>query len=138
MKTDPSTKILLGIIATGVAAMTALAFERRYHRQLRHLVNQLDGATGHACESLGNQTRQAALTARNEAATLRDRFEDGVENLREKASGLKDRVSDSVERVSGHLRDGAEKLREGFKTAASEAKEDVEDAAEEAKRTFKA
>ena len=138
MKTDPSTKVLLGIIATGVAALTALAFEKRYHRQLRPLVDELDDATGHAYDRLSRKTQQLGSTARDEAGNLRDRFEDGVETLRKKAGELKERVSDTVERVGSHLRDGADCLRDGFKSAASEAKEGVEGAAEEAKRTFKA
>ena len=67
MKTDPSTKVLLGIIATGVAALTALAFEKRYHRQLRPLVDELDDATGHAYDRLSRKTQQLGSTARDEA-----------------------------------------------------------------------
>ncbi len=140
MKNDPSTKVLLGVIATGVAALTALAFEKRYHRQLQHqpAENDLDDATDHAYDRISRKSRQIGQQVREEAHSLRDRFEDGVDSLREKAGELRERVSDSVERVGGHLRDGAEKLRDGLKSAAGEAKDGAQEAAEEAKRAVAA
>jgi hypothetical protein len=134
MKTDPTTKVLLGVIATGVAALTALAFERRYHRQLRPLVDDLSDATDHAYDRISRKTREISHAAKEEAGSLRDRFEDGVDTLREKAGDLRERVSDGLERAGGHLRDGAEKLRDSLKIASAEVKDGAQDAAEEAKR----
>jgi methyl-accepting chemotaxis protein len=134
MKTDPATKVLLGVIATGVAALTALAFEKRYHRQLRPLVDNLSDATDHAYDRISRKTQDLRRTARDEAGSLRDRFEDGVETLREKAGDLRERVSDSLERAGGHFRDGAEKFRDSLKTAAVEVKDGAQDAAGAARR----
>lgn len=136
MKTDPTTKVLLGVIATGVAALTALAFEKRYHRQLRPIMDELDDATDHAYDRISRKTQQLGRAAREEASSLRDRFDDGVETLRDKAGRLKDRVAESVEIAGDHLRDGAEKLRDGLKQAASDVKEGTTEAADEAKRAF--
>lgn len=134
MKTDPTTKVLLGVIATGIAALTALAFEKRYHRQLRGLVDDVSNATDHAYDRISGKTQDLRRTARSEAGSLRDRFEDGVETLREKAGDLRERVSDSLERAGGHFRDGSEKLRDSLKTAAVEVKDGAQDAAGEARR----
>ena len=134
MKTDSTSKILLGVIATGVAALTALAFEKRYHNQLDPAMDDLDDATDHAYDRISRKTQQLGRAAREEASSLKDRWEDGVENVREKAGRLKDRVSDGVERVGDHLRDGAEKLRDGIKHAATDIKVGSEEAVEEAKR----
>ena len=136
MKTDPATKVLLGVIATGVAALTALAFEKRYHRQLRPLLDDLGDATDHAYDRISRKTQDLRRTAREEAGSLRDRFEDSVETLREKAGGLRERVSDGLERAGGHLRDGAEKLRDSLQTAATEVKDGTQEAAAEAKRAI--
>ena len=134
MKTDSTTKILLGVIATGVAALTALAFEKRYHNQLDPAIDDLDDSTDHAYDRISRKTQQLGRAAGEEANSLKDRWDDGVENVREKAVKLKDRVSDSVERVGDHLRDGAEKLRDGIKQASTEVNAGSEEAAEEAKR----
>jgi methyl-accepting chemotaxis protein len=134
MKTDPTTKVLLGVIATGIAALTALAFEKRYQRQLRPLVDDLSDSADHAYDRISRKTQQFGRATRDEAASLRDRFEEGVETLREKAGDLRERVSDGLERAGGHLRDGAEKLRDSLKTAATEVKDGAQDAAEVAGR----
>ena len=138
MKTDSTTKILLGVIATGVAALTALAFEKRYNEQLDCGSDDMDDATDHAYDRISRKTNQLGRSARDEASHLKDRWDEGVENVKEKAGKIKDRVSDGVERVGDHLRDGAEKLRDGLKSAASEARHGAEDAAEEAKRAVAA
>ena len=138
MKTDSTTKVLLGVIATGVAALTALAFERRYHNQLRPALDDLEDASEHAYNRISRSAKEIGSAARNEAHTLKDRWDDGVESLRGKAVNLKEKVSDGVERVGDHLRDGAEKLRDGLKHATAEAQEGVEDASEEAKRALAA
>ena len=134
MKTDPTTNILLGVIATGVAALTALAFEKRYNCQLGSAPDDMDDATDHAYDRISRKTQQFGRAAREEAGSLKDRWDEGVENVREKAGNLKDRVSDSVDRVGDHLRDGAEKLRDGIKQASTDVKTGAADAAEEAKR----
>lgn len=135
MKTDSTTKVLLGVIATGVAALTALAFEKRYHNQFRPVEDELDDSTDHAYDRI-SRAAQLGRPAREQASSFKDRWEDGVENLREKAGQLKDRVSDSAERAGDHLREGAEKMRDGLKHAGADVKEGAEDAAEEAKRAL--
>jgi hypothetical protein len=104
IKTDPTTKILLGIIATGVAALTALAFEKRYQ----------------ACRSSGNPAEG------DDANSLRNRIEDGVDSLKEKAGVWKEKVSDGFERVT-------EKVKDGIKHGGEVLKEETKDAAEETK-----
>lgn len=139
MKSDPTTNVLLGIIAAGVAAMAAIAFERRYQRSLRYSYDDPDwddaeDATSHAYDRIRRQANQAGRTVKREAASLRERFEDGVDQLKDKAVSFKERVSDSMERIGSHLHDGAEKLKDGLADGAQEIKDGVQDASEEARR----
>lgn len=73
-KTDSTTKILLTIIATGVAAMTALAFEKRYL----------------ACAAKG------CAVGCGDGKSMTDKIEDGLHTLKEKANEWKDKLSDDV------------------------------------------
>jgi gas vesicle protein len=136
MKSDQTTNVLLGIIATGVAALTALAFEKRYYRSFRHAGEELDDSLDHAYDRISHSTHEAGRAVKEKASSLRDRFEDGVETLKEKAGQLKDRVSHSLDRAGSHLRDGAEKLKDGIKDGAEEVKEGAEAAGDEARRAF--
>ena len=136
IKPDPTTKVLLGIIATGVAALTALAFEKRYHEQCSNDVDDPDDSTDHAYDRISRKTKQFGRAAREEASSLKDRWEDGVDHLREKASQIKDRVSEGADRVGDHLREGAEKLRDGLRQAAGDAKDGAAEAADDAKRAL--
>jgi gas vesicle protein len=128
MKSDQTTNVLLGIIATGVAAMAAIAFEKRYHRQLCNMADQADDAMDHAYDRISHRTQEIGRSVRQEAGALRDRIEDGVETLREKAGNLKEKVSDSLERAGGQVRAGAEKAKEGLKQGVETVKEEVRDA----------
>lgn len=136
MKSEQTTHLLLGIIATGVAAMAAIAFERRYHRQLRHLAHEADDVLDHAYERISHQTQQLGRAARHEAASLHDRIEDGVGTFKEKASALKERVSDGLETAGSQLRGGAEKLGDRLKEGADAVKAGAENAAEKARQAF--
>ena len=139
LKSDPSTKVLLGIIATGVAALTALAFEKRYQAcRNANPTDDMDDATEHAYDRISRKTQEMGRNIRADAHSLKERLEDGVETLKEKAVNLKDRVSDSVERAGSHLRDGAEKMNDGLTSGAEKVKETAEDAAEDAKKAFSA
>ena len=137
LKSDPTTKVLLGVIATGVAALTALAFEKRYLAcRSAHPSDELEDATDHAYDRISRKTKEMGRNIRDEAHSLKDRVEDGVDVLREKASNLKDRVSDGLERAGTHLRDGAEKLKDGLASGAANAKDGAENASEEARKAF--
>ena len=139
MKTDSTTKVLLGVIATGVAALTALAFEKRY-QACRNTdgADDMDDATDHAYDSISRKTKQLGRKVSEGASSLKDRIEDGVDTLKEKAVHLKDRVSDTIERAGSHIRDGAEKLADGFSTGAEKVKDGAEDAADAAKKALAA
>ena len=135
MKTDSTTKVLLGIIATGVAALTALAFEKRYQACINSdPAGDSDDATDHAYDRISRKTPEMGRSVRQEANSLKDRLEDGVDSLKEKAGHFKETVSDGLERAGSHLRDGAEKLNDGLRTGAGEVKDVAIDAAEEAER----
>ncbi len=128
MKLDPSSKFILAIIAGGVAALTAIALERRHHRRLRHLRQMVDDlepsnqppTPGRLTRPL---TRPLNRSARAELDHLRDRLEEGVESLRGKTAELKERVAETLEQAEDRLREGAGKLREGFQRAAAAAKD---------------
>ena len=137
LKSDPTTKVLLGVIATGVAALTALAFEKRYQAcRNADPADDVNDATDHAYDRISRKGREMGRHLRDEAHSLKDRVEDGVDVLKEKASNLKDRVSDGLERAGSHLRDGAEKLKDGLASGADKVKDGAEEASAEAKRAF--
>ncbi len=134
MKSDQSNTILLGIIATGVAALTALAFEKRYQQCAREGdFPDDDSSPSEGFDRIRQRANAAGRKIEHEASNLKDRLEDGYENLKEKAVGLKDRVSDGFERAGGHLKDGAARLKDGVKEAAEELKEGAKDATAEVK-----
>ncbi len=124
MKLDPSSKFILAIIAGGVAALTAIALERRHHRRLRHLRQMVDDLEPSSQPPTpGRLTRPLNRSARAELDHLRDRLEEGVESLRGKTAELKERVAETLEQAEDRLREGAGKLREGFQRAAAAAKD---------------
>ena len=136
MKPEHTTNLLLGVIATGVAALAAIAFERRYRSSLRQFAGEADEAMDHAYERISRENQHLGQTVRHEASSLRDRLGDGLETLKEKAGVLRERVSDSLERAGGHLREGAEKMKDGLKDGAEDLKDGAEAAAEEARRAM--
>ena len=135
MKTDPTTNVLLGVIATGVAALTALAFEKRYRNcSATSVADDIKDAAGHAYERISRNVQHADREVRHEAASLKERVEDGIDSVKEKAGSFKERISDSFERVGNHLHAGADKLKDSFRNAAGEIKEGAQDAAEDARK----
>jgi ElaB/YqjD/DUF883 family membrane-anchored ribosome-binding protein len=139
MKTDPTTKILLGVIATGVAALTAIAFERRYcNHSASHRAEDLKNAASDAYQRVRRNVEQAGGDAIEEAASLHERVGGGVDTLKDKAGSLKERITDHLERVGDHLHAGAERLKDSFRTVAGEAKDGAVEAAEEARRALAA
>jgi gas vesicle protein len=137
MKPEQTTHLLLGVIATGVAALAAIAFEKRYRASLRQFAGEADEALDHAYDRISRESQQLGQTVRHEAGTLREKLGDGMETLKEKAGVLRERVSDGLERVGGHLRQGAEKMKEGIKEGAEDLKDGAEEAAEEARRAMR-
>lgn len=100
MKTDPTTKILLGVIATGVAALTAIAFERRYcNGGTFKPADDLKDAASDTYQKISRNVEQAGTDVSEQAASLKERVEDGVDTLKDKAGSLKERISDRLERV---------------------------------------
>ncbi len=139
MKTDPTTKILLGVIATGVAALTAIAFERRYcNGGTFKPADELKDAANDTYQKISRNVEQAGTDVSEQAASLKEQVEDGLDTLKDKAGSLKERISDRLERVGDHLHAGAERLKDSFRTAAGEAKDGAVDAAEEARRAMAA
>ena len=137
LKTDPTTKVLLGVIATGVAALTALAFEKRYQAcRSADPTDDLEDATDHAYDRISRKTREVGRNIRGEAHSLKERLEDGVDSLKDKAVNLKERVSDGIERAGSHLHDGAEKLKDGLANGADKIRDGAQDASEEARKAF--
>jgi len=136
MKTDPTTKVLLGVIATGVAALTALAFEKRYHNHAAAAADDIRDAAGNTYERISRHVRETGREVRQETASQRDRFEDGVEHLREKAGAFKERVSDSLDRAGNHLQAGAEKLKDSLQQGAEAVKDGADEASGEARRAL--
>ena len=112
INTDPTTKILLGVIATGVAALTALAFERRYQ----------------SCCSTNGPDPSSTPPVVPPQNSLKDRIEEGVDTLKEKAGAWKNKVSDSLE-------DAADKVKDRIKHGVEALKDGAEDAAAETKKT---
>lgn len=136
MKSEQTTHLLLGVIATGVAALAAIAFEKRYRSNLRRFAGEADEAMDHAYERIGREGQHLGQTVRHEASSLRERLGDGLDSLKEKAGVLRERVSDSLDRVGGHLREGADKMKDGLKDGAEDLKDGAEAAAEEARRAM--
>ena len=137
MKSDTTTKVLLGVIATGVAALTALAFEKRY-QACCDATDDLDDSTDHAYDRISRKTREMGHEAREKVGSFKDKVEDGVDALKEKAGQFKDRMGDSLDKVGNHLRDGAEKLKDGLRSGAEEVKDAGAQAAEDAKKAANA
>jgi|GEM_PF-7081632 hypothetical protein len=139
MKTDPTIKILLGVIATGVAALTAIAFERRYSScSASKPAEDLKNAANDACQRVSRNVEQAGSDVIEAAASLNERVGDGVDTLKDKAGSLKERITDRLERVGDHLHAGAERLKDSFRTVAGEAKDGALETAEEARRALAA
>ncbi len=107
MKLEPSTKFALAVIAGGVAALTAIALEKRYYRQLRRREFESSPPAGANGASRG-------LPHPTDLAPLRHRLEDRADVLRTKAAELKDRLTDTLGQAEDRLREGASKLRETF------------------------
>ncbi len=137
MKPEQTTHLLLGVIATGVAALAAIAFEKRYRANLRQFAGEADEALDQAYDRISREGQHLGQTVRHEAGTLRERLGDGLDTLKEKAGELRERVSDGLDRVGGHLREGAEKMKEGMKDGAENMKHGVDEATEEARRAMR-
>lgn len=138
MKPDKTTNILLGLIATGVAALTAIAFEQRYHKQLRRMAAGAADAMDLARDRLSGEAQQIGRTVRQETSTLRGNIESGVQALKEKAAALKERVAGSLERAGSRFREEGAQLETSVKEGAESVKDAAETAAEEARSSFQA